>query len=222
MLGVRHERFEYVEFDAGEFDGRARHPKRAGIGIELPVAKAQEACGGADLAVIGSISRVICIPRTEIDSGGPGAVPELHLDTHRKLIQIKWLGEVVVRPELQKVDAVRRSRASRDHDNRNRRVALANKGDQVLTRKPGQHKVGDNDVEGKGVRTNQQTSLAPRERLRAAHAATRQMRRDDLVDVRIVLHDEHARIGHANPLKRPGPRRRKHTRRDGRWTARCS
>ena len=133
---------------------------------------------------------------------------ELHFDTRDKLIEVEGLGKVVIGAELEQVDLVGGGRAGRGHDDGNGRVALADERDELLAGHAGEHKVADHhDKAGAVVDARlrergfeEQARLRARKRLGTGIAASGKVRGNEVVDVGVVLDDEHADICHGFPF----------------------
>ena len=74
----------------------------------------------------------------------------MHPHAGGELIEVEGLGEVVVRAELEQVDAVGGGGPRGDDDHRQLGVALAHRRDEFLACGSEKHKVADDQIEGQG------------------------------------------------------------------------
>lgn len=132
---------------------------------------------------------------------GTSPMPQLHRDAGGELVEVEGLREVVVRAEPEQVDLVGGRGAGGDDDDGHVGRALAHERGELLAGEAGQHEVADHEVEGERLRClpgraglQEQARLGAGIGLRASVALARQARRDDVVDVGVVLDDQDARL----------------------------
>ncbi len=122
---------------------------------------------------------------------------QLHQDSGPQLLQLKRLGQVVVRPNPQQLHLVGQLRFGRQYDHR-RPAGLADFPNQFTAGQSREHQVHQQQINA--ARLPEQPPLRAGKRLRAQAALPPQVLGGGVVDVGIVFNDQNVGHGTASSI----------------------